>query len=265
MSTAVPPQAPPSTPTPGATSPSSAPATGVGSPAPEPYRIPDTDPRVWARGKTVEEVLGLAEQAAKAVQSYVETGRPAPAPAQPAPAYQPPAPPPQVGDDDYLTGGQFRQLAQQYQQQTAQDARRAIELAASANLESIKRDNSGTFQKYGPEVYNKLANVDKQYWTVDNLRTIVNLVKADHVEELAAERAQSLFNEQTLTLRSTGAPLAPVSSPQDSISEDLRKRLDSVGIDLRTLDQFCLSNGLTREQWIEAYGKTAITEGTRRS
>jgi hypothetical protein len=205
------------------------------------------------------------------VEQVVQTGR---APAQPQSPYTPPQPaaPAPVADDAYLTGADFGRMAPQYVQQYVQPSLQQMQAnVAQTALESVKNDPkfAPVFQKYGHEVYNKLASVDKSLWNVDNLRTIANLVKADHVEEIAAERAQRLFNEQVSTIRSTGAASAPVSPQQpdlslksERLSPEYREKLAAARLTESQLDDFCRNVGMTRAQWFAMAEKTGgiITE-----
>lgn len=272
MSTAVNPESQQPNPTPAPTSPSpAAPGTAPSAPSAE-YRYPD-DPSVpvYARGKTASELLGITTQTMHTLEQFVTKGQP---PAQPAqPAYQPPATQPGIPDGDYMTGADFNRLAPQIAQQYFQpQLRQTWESVAQTNLELVKRDPgfAPIFQKYGPEVWNKLANVDKSLWNVDNLKTVVNLVKADHVDELASEIASQRISEMQPTFRSTGAAPAPVSSNQPDFSlkseklpEDYRKRVAETGLTEAAFREFLRANDMTEEQWFAGFAKTAITEGGR--
>ena len=138
----------PSTPTPpgGPDTPSptvTEPATPVSSPNPE-WRAGDEAPP-WARGKTPEEVLGIATQMYGTLEKFNQTGNlaPVPQPAAPQPA-QPvappqypaaPATPPQpveLSGEDYVTGGQVQQWAQQ--QMTAYQAQQQQAMTWQASM-----------------------------------------------------------------------------------------------------------------------------------
>lgn len=162
-----------------------------------------------------------------------------------------------------MNGAQFRQAAPHViRQAIGGDLERLQASIAQTNLETVKRDPNCVeiFQKYGPEVYNTLASVDKSYWNVDNLRRIVNLVKADHVDEIANERASRLATERMETIRSSGAgfPSVPPQSPDNTLQSeklpaDYRERLAKVGMNESTLDEFCRANGMTRQQWFDQF------------
>jgi hypothetical protein len=260
MSTGVQPPTPPDASVP--TSPSTAPTT---SPAAPEWRAPATAP-AWAAGKTADEVLGIAGQMEQTLQRFVAGNQPAPAPAAPAPA-----PAQGFADDDYVSGAQFRAAAPQFVQQYVQPQMAQLQASiAQTNLETVRRDPkcAEIFDKWGPEVYNKLASVDKSHWNVDNLRVIVNLVKADHVDEIANERASRLATERMETFRSSGVglPSVPATSPQYTLqSEQLpaayRERLAKVGLTEPQLDEFCRANGMTREQFFADVAKTVVANG----
>lgn len=269
MSTGVTPQQSPNQPSTDPISPSSAPASGAAAPTPPAeFRYPDSpDVPAYARGKTASEILGLTQQLYQTVERVVGTTPPAQPPAPPA------APAPtNLADDAYLTGADFRREAQTWAQQLARQNQATWDSVAQTNLELVKRDPqyAPIFAKYGPEVYNTLANVDKSLWNVDNLRKVVRMVKADHVEEIASDLASQRLNEMQPTFRSTGAAPAPVSSNQpdyslksEKLPEDYRKRLAETGLTEEALDEFLRANGMSRQDWFNGLSKTAITEGAR--
>src|SRR5688572_11949900 len=104
---------------PGTTSPPTSPTAPS-----EPWRVPMTDPRVWARGKTAEEVLGVADTLNTTLDNFVRTGQ-TPQPTQPQyqqPQYQQPTQqqPPQLGSEDLVTGAHLQEWGQRaFTQQVA--------------------------------------------------------------------------------------------------------------------------------------------------
>lgn len=176
-----------------------------------------------------------------------------------------------MGADDYVTGRDFDRMAPRVMEQYMAPAlANVVEMTAQGNLAHVQRDSSAIFQKYGPEVLAKLAGVPKNLWTVDNLKTVVNLVKADHVEELAREQATRLVAEMEPTWRSTGAAAAPGAFAQptlgitsETLPSDWRARAGKAGLTEQALDEFCRANEITREDWFKMFDKTAITEVRR--
>jgi hypothetical protein len=259
MSTGVQPPTPPDASVP--TSPSTAPIT---TPAAPEWRAPATAPS-WAAGKTPEEILGLATQMYGTLERTVQGNQPAPAPAPAAPQNN------GFNDDDYVNGAQLRAAAPQIVRSVfGDDMARLQANIAQTNLETVRRDPecAEIFQKYGPEVLNNLASVDKSYWNVDNIKKVVRMVKADHVDEIANERASRLATERMETFRSSGVglPSVPASSPQYTLqSEQLpaayRERLAKVGLTEPQLDEFCRANGMTREQFFADVAKTVVANG----
>jgi len=223
-------------------------------------------------------VLGIAEQQNSVIRSYIDGGRPQQQQQQPQPytnqygSYVPPVQQDQgFNQTEYVTGADIQRLAPKLIQDAVNPQLQAVvDMTAQGNLAHVQRDNAAIFQKYGPEVNIKLANVPKNLWTVDNLRTVVNLVKADHVEELASEIASQRFAGLGAELRSNGSPTPPVASnePQytlkgDLVSEDFKKRAAETGLTDTAIAEFCRANDMTVEDWYKLYGKTAITEVAR--
>lgn len=271
MSTDAQPQSPPA-----ATSPSSAPSGGTptgseppSSPPANDFRFGDDAP-AWAKGKTPQEVLGIASQLANTVQQYNMGGQPQQQQYQAAPQ-QPQQP--QFASDEYVTGDRLQQWGQQaITEYVTPQLQGIVDMTAQTNLNFVQREFSKEFERYGPEIHANLATLtDKRLWTVDNLKKIVKFVKADHVDELAREQAARLVAEMEPTWRSSGAASAPVAStePQltvqsETLPADWRERAAKVGLTEQTLDEFCRANDMTRADWFKLFDKTAITEVTRR-
>ena len=271
MSTSVPPTPAPA---PSATSPSSAVPSGApaASPAstapttaaPAPWRVPDTDSRPWARGKTAEEVLNISGQLYDTVQKFVTTGTPPAAP--PAPAVADPA------ADEYVKVSDLNRVAPRLiDERTATALRPLVESIAKSNLETVKREFPEYFDKYGPTIYGYLSGVDKSAWDVDNLRKVVKLSVVDHLDDVVRDK---LHNAPPMepALRSTGAAPIPVTpAPADDLtlrSEKLdpeyRAKLERAGVTEATLDDFLRATGTTRKRFFEMASKRqVITEAPR--
>jgi hypothetical protein len=71
------------------------------------------------------------------------------------------------------------QVAPQFQQTAAQMASMARALAQQQDPEA--------FQKFGPEIDIQLRSLNPEYWTVDNIKKVVGIVKSEHMQDLVAE------------------------------------------------------------------------------
>lgn len=268
MSTSVEPQTPSGTSQPSGTSPSQV-ASGGTQAANQPvseFRY-GADAPAWAQGKTAAEVLGIAEQQNSVIRGYIQTGQP---PQQPT--YQPPVQPPPAdqgfNQTEFVTGADIQRFApKMIQDAVTPQLQAVINMTAEGNLAHVQRDNATIFQKYGPEVNIKLANVPKNLWTVDNLRTVVNLVRADHVDEIASEQASRLVAGMGESLRSNGSPTPPVAQGEQKytlknqeINPELKRRAAQTGLSDAAIDEFCRANDMTREQWFKGFDNTVITE-----
>ncbi len=230
-----------------------------------------TDPRVWARGKTAEEILADAGRMNDTLDTFVRTGA-QPQPPQPPtqPQYQQPPQQQPITNEDYVTGGQLNAWGQQAVGQIAPQVNRAIEMAASANLDLVKRDNALIWQKYGPELNELLVKVPVWERTVDNLRMVTDFVRGRHVEELASERASRLVADMGPTIRSGGgssggaggfqAPSTNESSilGNEKVPASWRDMAAKVGLDERAIDGYLQANGMTREQFVEQFNRGGI-------
>lgn len=243
------------------TSPTSAPSGGP--PTSSEFRFGDDAP-AWARGKSASEVLEITTKLANVVQQN-NLSQPPPRVEQPAPAFSP---------DDYITGSHLQSWGQQAVRDYVNPQLETLKtMTAQTNLNFVEREFADDFRRYGPEIHANLAQLtDKNLWTVDNLRRVVKFVKADHVEELAQERAARLVAEMEPNLgRSSGAPAVPVpttdpklSIKSESIPSAWRERAEKVGLTEQAVDEFCRANEMTREEFFKQFERTAITEVTRR-
>lgn len=169
--------------------------------------------------------------------------------AEPAPA---PAPPPpvaaDVADDEYMTGRDFRRALDA--QRAAPDTT-AVSLAADANLSIVRSNQAAYFAKYGTEINALIDRVPANLRTIDNLTRCVKMVASDHVDEIAAERAQQLASTIAPTLRPTGGGAAPASVTREhsleseTIPEAWKNRARAANITEETVSEFCRANGMT--------------------
>lgn len=277
MSTAAEPTLTPPTPTtpstaaPGGSSGAGAAPTAA-TPKAEPFRFGAVDEQgnaipEWAQGKTPAEVLAIGKGLEQTLRDSMLRSNPAPAPQPTAPTQ------PDVGFDpnEYLTGARLNEQAPRLVERAMQPhMEQVFAMTAENNLETVRRENADVFSKWGPEVYGKLAHVPKNQWTLANLRTVANMVKADHVTELARVEAERIVAEMGGTLRSSGAALPSVPTPDplsltnEKVSADWRDRAAKLGITDSTVEEWCRVNGISREQFFKDFEATAITEVTRR-
>jgi len=243
--------------------PSSAPP-GTAPTEPKEWRAGDNAPS-WAKGKSPEEILGIAQQ----LYSFAETAVRQPTPVQPPPQRDWG----QLRDDDYVDGATLRGAAQALNQQVGQGMQGLYQMQAESNLAQIKRDHRDAFSKWGPEIQVKLNQLPFHMWTPGNLDQVVRLVKADHIDDLATERARELVSQMDPTLRPTGSTgdLSGYQRQSTRLTEskelpaDYRDLLKQKGIDENTLDEFCRATGQTRQQWFEMAKKHSTNFITDRS
>lgn len=220
------------------------------------------DPRL--AGKSAEEILGIASALLTVAEKFN----------QPVPA-QPPAPPPvnrfdlDLPDDDYIQGRQVKQLLQQVANQPPPVDHAARQLAAQAVYSNLMQMEADTFKRWRGEIEAEARKLPVEYWTLDNLKTIVEIVKSRHVSEIAAEMAQRLRDESHPTIRSGTGGSGGVPNTQASLLEtgpsDMLARLRAVGIQSEAeLRQACQGTGIQPEQYLaelEKYGKGAVIRG----
>lgn len=248
---------------------SSGPVGGT-PPAPTEWRVPDTDPRVWARGKTASEILNLTEQAVGAVQQLSQQ-----------PAYQPPPPQPafdpmQVRDDDYVDGRTLKTYLQTVANPVAQRFQQVDHSLAQFAEQQVRSKYADAFARYGPEIVPLVANIPPHARTVDNLSMAVELVLGRHIQDERRLAQAEVAPPMDPTGRSYGAPGSPASlapgrlgrvTESDELPADYRDLLKQKNITDETVREFCAMQGISLQQWVDTAKKhnmNVITERGRR-
>lgn len=161
-----------------------------------------------------------------------------------------------IADDDFVTGAQMRELIETTRNASAESA---VELAASSMLGLARQQYSQDFARYGPEITSKLAGVPKHLWTLDNLSTVVRLVRSDHLDEIVRERATQLAAGAPGDIRSLGgsAPAATVvrehSLESEKIPVEWKRRAQAAGVTERVVDEFCRANDMSPEAFYKQF------------
>jgi hypothetical protein len=215
-------------------------------------------------GRSAEEILGIAEMAASQLARFNQTP-------------QVPVQPPvnrfdyDLPDDEYLTGKQVKGIMQQLQNQGPPVDSTARALAAQSLYTNLRAQHAESFKRWGSEIDREIGKLDVSYWTYDHLNTIVNMVRANHVDELVAEKAQRLANESHPTIRSGtgGSGSGPHTQQRTLDSETMPKgwleKARSQGIDESTVREFAQMQGITPDEYlaqVEQYGKNgAVIRG----
>lgn len=242
-----------SPPTPDAPPTGSSSTAPTGPPAaPTEWRVPDSDPRVWARGKTATELLNITEQLANAAQSLA---------AQPQPTAQQPYQGPQVAplaDDELIDGKRMREILSAMMANQPRDTGTTAAALAQMAYSQVKQSDPDTFRAYGPEIDMNVSQLPVEMRTLDNIQRIVKLVRAEHIEELADKRARDIAAGQGLAVRTSGAASgypgargAPLLE-SDELPAPYRDLLAKKGVTETQVRDFCRANGMTVEQWMKS-------------
>lgn len=210
--------------------------------------MPDSDPRVWARGKTAEELLATSDQMFQGLVQVAQTQSYTPAPAAPAPSV--------IGDDDIVDGRTLKSMFGALAQATAQPDPNITQNLASMAYQQVKGMDPTPFKKWEGEILANLNTLDKRMWNVDNIQRVVRMVKADHVDELAQERADHLIAQKGFSARTTGAAAGgqqgshgDLSLESDELPTDYRERLQKAGVSMETVRSYCAANNQTVKEW----------------
>jgi hypothetical protein len=177
------------------------------------YRLTAADAQAmglpsWAVGRTSAEGFQLAnqlyQQSLAGGQPEPNRYTPAPNPTtpsynggagytgQPIPGGRPGAQPPSA--DDWAAdpaGAQQRYNAYIYETQIAPQFTGLAQQNAATSLELVRQQERDAFGRWEPEIMMRLQGVDRSLWTPENVRTVVGLVKAQHLDDLLAERTEA--------------------------------------------------------------------------
>jgi len=173
-------------------------------------------------------------------------------------------------DDEYIDGKKFKQILSRVVNQGPPVDATARNLAAQGLYTNIRSQFADDFKRWGGEIDAEIRKLPVDYWTYDALNTIVKMVRANHIDEIAAEKAQRLVNESHPTIRSGTGGLGGVTHTQQKNLEspELPKgwvdKARAAGIDEATVREFCNLTGQTPDQYlaeVEKYGKGAIIHG----
>lgn len=183
---------------------------------------------------------------------------------QPQP--QGPAPIQRLDADAIVTGRDLdMQGERMYRERVAPEIASAWEMAAGATQSAAKIQYAKEFEKYGPEIQGELQKLPPQMRTLDNISTVVTLVKGRHADEdreaYAREHAQRILTEMGQTIRPTGggsssnSPIQPNPFESDDVPADWKSRAKTAGITESTLLEFCRSNDMTPDAFWKLFPK----------
>ena len=203
------------------------------------WRYPDDFDVPWLRGKTAKEA---AEIGNKMFQSMVngqpqqppqstqfENNRPQPGYNQPQQQYTPPGMPQQPTQDDWLTDPQDatrRQIDYEAQTRFAPQFQQTSSAVGQMSLELVRQGDKDSFERWGPEILSHLQTVDQQFWTVPNIKKIVGMVKADHIDEITSnlvERRIQQMSDNGTIMRPGAGPAGTSIGRSDGIDLDMDK------------------------------------------
>lgn len=239
---------------------------------PAEYRVPMDDPRAWARGRTLNEVLGITEQLATTIQSGQQYQQ---QPAQPQyqnyqqPQYQQPAQPQTPEPDSYVQYRDVEQLGQRYvQQQVNPQIDRVANMSAQNSLFLDQQQHPKDYQRYGPEIMAMIGRLPPAERTVDNIAYCRRLVLTNHLEELARDRAAQLVADgtvgETATRSTGGAHLQSQPAVSSKIPQAFRDRLTAAGLTDAQIADFIQKQRITEDEYGKWAERTVITEHSRR-
>jgi hypothetical protein len=196
---------------------------------------------------TAEQILGVSQTLLETVERTAEPADTTPPPTQ--------AEFGDFADDEYVSGAQIKKALARL----AQPQGDALTLAASGNERVVRQQYARDFERYGNEINALIARVPANLRTVDNLEQCVRMVRSNHLEEIASERAQEIASQLGATIRSTGAgsPLPPVSREHslesDKIPSAWKARAAKAGITERVVEDFCRANDMTAAEFYKQF------------
>ena len=209
-----------------------------------------------------EQVLGIADQLAGTLEQFAQ--RP---PVQ-QPVYQPPPQGEQPIETDFADYRGVNRIVQNQLQQAAQPIQQQMlslyQMAATNSLAMAREKHPDIFKRWGHEIHAKLADVPYHLRTLDNLETVIKMVKSDHVEDLATERARELMAQQDPGLRPNGSaggypqyqvPVGKITE-SEALPADYRELLRIKGVTDDAVREFCRMTNQTLDQWMDMAKRT---------
>lgn len=135
-----------------------------------------------------------------------------------------------------------------HQTQVLPALRAAALQTAATNKRLVQMQRQDEFRRWGPEIEATLEKMapDPTSWTPDNMNSVVDVVKARHVNELIAEERAQYSNELGgFSMRPSAPRSAPSRGPISGGNIDLDKlppgygdALKALAVDQRTIDEF---------------------------
>jgi hypothetical protein len=222
----------------------------------------------WAVGKTAPEILELSKQMADALAA-TPAARPQTPPAVALVAPQAPASALPSNDDWALnpTDAAQRQLEYNWSQRVAPVFDRLQNQLAGTSRGLVAQQHRADFDRWGPEIDQMVAPVPAEQRTAELYAQAVRLVRANHIDELASERANERLAALGVTDRTAGSG-NPGVAPGTSGAVDLTKldpaykaAIEQMGIGPNELAEFLGKTRQTLEQFVEsANRKQVITD-----
>lgn len=209
----------------------------------------------WAVGKTASEVLQITTQLAETVKSVQPAAKPTPTNQAGLPSI-----------DDYTMDpvkAAQQQLEYNFAQRVAPVFQRYDQQLASAARTLAQTTNPDEFKRWGPEIDQMVATVPAEQRTADLYTQAVRIVKANHLDEIANERAERRLAELGVTDRTSGGgtntsgPSATVVT-LDKLDPAYKAALEKMGIGERELDEFLAKTHQTKEQFIESANRRQV-------
>lgn len=240
---------PETVPTPSAAPSSGTPAATPPTPNPLEQRLPTTGVPDYLAGKTIQDVANLAQQLYQ--QNQRLAGQSYAAPAQPVNAPVPVAPQPPPAElfltdpqratqlqAEYMDRTQFQPRFQNLIAQNARQARSIVEIQRGQDFKRWGPEIDLELQKYGPETH-----------TPENIATVVDMVRARHVNEIVAEEIDRKMREGIGNTARPGGVATPGLTPQGSGTIDLDKLPANYAVALKranvtqaVIDEFLVNN-----------------------
>lgn len=188
-------------------------------------------------------------------------------PVQPAPQAQPQQPqaPSMPTADDYTldpVAATQRTLEYNWGVRAQPVLDRLAQQMAGTGRQLASMQYADEFRRWSPEIDQLVAGVPAEQRSAELYSQAVRLVKANHLDELAAERAQAKLAEMGITERTSGGgTVASVPSSTVDLTKlnpSYKAAMDAMGIGPSELHEFLGKTGQTMEQFVESANRNQI-------
>lgn len=167
--------------------------------------------------------------------------------------------------DDYTldpVAAAQRQMEYNYNQRMAPVFQTIQQQLAGTARGLAAQSHAQDFQKWGPEIDGLVATVPQEQRTTQLYEQAVKIVRANHIEDIVAERTQARMAEMGIERTSAGgnavAPVGVGTVSLDKLDPAYKAAMDRVGIGQNELNEFLAKTHQSVEQFVDSVNRKQV-------